>query len=46
MTKDEKYDLIVKVWTDYFDDPDDIEWLRNGYRAIGEVDDIIRDNEV
>ena len=42
MTKEEKYDLIVKIWMEYFTDRGDIDYLRNGYSAIGEVDDIIR----
>ena len=43
MTKEEKYDLIVKIWTEYFVDSGDIDYLRSGYSVIGEVDDIIRD---
>ena len=42
MTKEEKYDLIVKIWMECFTDRGDIDYLRNGYSAIGEVDDIIR----
>lgn len=41
MSKEEKYDLIVKIWTEHFESGD-IEYLRNGFKAIGEVDDIIR----
>lgn len=42
MTKEEKLDLIVKLWTEYFTDPGDVEYLAGGFRVIGEVDEIIK----